>query len=66
MVGWLIGLGASTAVFVQLPHLIDGLGESPPWMPGVRIGIGVLLIAFALGVWVTRKRTAVRRPFSMG
>ena len=25
-------------------------------MPGVRIGIGVLLIALALGVWVTRKR----------
>ena len=57
MVGWLLGLAASTAVFVQLPHLIDSLGESPPWMPWLRIGIGVLLIAFALGVWMTRKRT---------
>ena len=26
-------------------------------MPWLRIGIGVLLIAFALGVWMTRKRT---------
>jgi threonine/homoserine/homoserine lactone efflux protein len=58
MVGWLVGLAASTAVFVELPHLIDGLGESPPWMPWLRIGIGVLLIAFALAVWARRKRTS--------
>ncbi len=30
MVGWLIGLAALTAVFVQVPHLIDGLDAINP------------------------------------
>jgi threonine/homoserine/homoserine lactone efflux protein len=57
MTGWLVGLLVLTALFVQVPHVIDGLGGSPPWMPLVRIGIGVLLIALAVGRWMTRKRT---------
>jgi threonine/homoserine/homoserine lactone efflux protein len=57
MTGWLVGLLALTALFVQVPHVIDGLGGSPPWMPLVRIGIGILLIALAVGRWMTRKRT---------
>lgn len=57
MTGWLVGLAATTAVFVALPHLIDGLGETPPWMPWVRIGIGLLLVIAGIGAWVTRKRT---------
>jgi Sap, sulfolipid-1-addressing protein len=57
MAGWLAGLAAVTAVFVQVPHLIDGLGESPSWAPLARIGIGVLLIALAIGRWVSRNGT---------
>lgn len=57
MAGWLVGLAALTAVFVQVPHLIDGLGEATPWAPWVRIAIGVLLIVLAVGRWVTRNRT---------
>ncbi len=57
MAGWLIGLAALTVVFVAVPHLVDGLGESPPWMPLVRIAIGALLIVAAIGRWVTRSRT---------
>lgn len=57
MSGWLAGLAVLTVVFVQVPHLIDGFGrESPPWAPWVRIALGVLLIALAVGRWVTRKR----------
>jgi threonine/homoserine/homoserine lactone efflux protein len=56
MAGWLLALLVITAIFVQLPHLIDGLGETPPWMPWVRIGIGVLLVAAAIGRWLTRRR----------
>ena len=57
MAGWLIGLAALTVVFVAVPHLVDGLGESPPWMPWVRIAIGALLTVAAVGRWVTRRRT---------
>ena len=57
MAGWLIALAVSTALFVQVPNLVDGLGESPPWAPWLRIGIGVLLVFAAIGRWVTRKRT---------
>ena len=58
MAGWLVGLAALTTIFVQVPHLIDGIGrESPPWAPWLRIAIGVLLIALAAGRWLTRDRT---------
>ncbi|WP_123026827.1 GAP family protein [Mycolicibacterium stellerae] len=57
MAGWLAGLAVLTIVFVQLPHRVDGLGrESPTWAPWVRIAVGVLLVALAVGRWVTRKR----------
>jgi Sap, sulfolipid-1-addressing protein len=57
MAGWLAGLALLTVVFVQVPHLVDGLGrESPTWAPWVRIAVGVLLIALAVGRWMTRKR----------
>jgi hypothetical protein len=57
MAGWLAGLAVLTVVFVQVPHLIDGFGQqSPPWAPWVRTGLGVLLIALAVGRWATRKR----------
>ena len=62
LAGWLVGLAALTVVFVQVPHLVDGLGqESPSWAPWVRIAIGVLLIVAAAGRWATRNR-ATRPP----
>lgn len=57
MAGWLIALAVTTAVFVRVPDLIDGFHESPPWAPWLRIGIGVLLIVFGVGRWLTRKRS---------
>ena len=57
MAGWLTGLAASTAIFVAIPNLVEGLSESPPWMPWVRIAIGALLIIAAVGRWLTRSRT---------
>jgi threonine/homoserine/homoserine lactone efflux protein len=56
MAGWLIGLAGSTAVFVAVPHLIDGLDRSPSWAPWVRIAIGAVSILLAVGRWVTRHR----------
>jgi threonine/homoserine/homoserine lactone efflux protein len=53
----------STALFVALPHLVDGLGDSPPWMAWVRIGIGLLLVVAAVARWMTRSRTAAPPAF---
>src|SRR5689334_13007465 len=55
MFGWLAGLAATTAVFVQLPRLLDGLNRpAPTWAAWVRIAAGVALLAFAVWRWLTR------------
>jgi hypothetical protein len=55
--GWLCGLAATTAVFVQLPRLLDGFNRpAPAWAAWVRIAVGVALVAFAGWRWVTRHR----------
>ncbi|HXO52566.1 MAG TPA: GAP family protein, partial [Mycobacterium sp.] len=53
--GWLLGLAATTAVFVQLPRLLDGLNRpAPAWAAWVRIAIGIALVALGVWRWVTR------------
>jgi threonine/homoserine/homoserine lactone efflux protein len=55
MFGWLVGLAATTAVFVQLPRLLDGLNRpAPTWAAWVRIAVGVALVAFGVWRWLTR------------
>jgi threonine/homoserine/homoserine lactone efflux protein len=55
--GWLLGLAATTAVFVQLPRLLDGLYRpAPTWAAWVRIAVGIALVAFGVWRWVTRHR----------
>ena len=62
MSGWLFGLGATTAVFVQVPRLVDGLNRpAPAWAAWVRIGAGVLLLALGVWRWLTR-RQVTRQP----
>ncbi len=60
--GWLLGLAAVTAVFVQVPRLVDGLdGSGPSWTGWLRIGIGVVLTGFGVRRWLTRSN-AVHEP----
>jgi threonine/homoserine/homoserine lactone efflux protein len=60
--GWLLGLAATTAVFVQLPRLLDGLNRpAPTWAAWVRIAVGLALLAFGVWRWVTRHR-ATKEP----
>jgi threonine/homoserine/homoserine lactone efflux protein len=57
LAGWLVGLAATTTVFVQLPRLLDGLSRpAPTWAGWVRIGVGVALVAFGVWRWLTRHR----------
>jgi threonine/homoserine/homoserine lactone efflux protein len=57
MAGWLLGLAATTAVFVQVPRLLDGLNRpAPTWAAWIRIAVGIALIAFGGWRWLTRHR----------
>jgi Sap, sulfolipid-1-addressing protein len=57
LAGWLVGLVAITAVFVAVPKLFSGAGGPPsPAGAWVRIGIGVVLLAFGGWRWVTRHK----------
>ena len=57
LAGWLVGLAATTAVFVQLPRLLDGLNRpAPTWAAWVRIAVGIALVALGGWRWLTRHR----------
>jgi threonine/homoserine/homoserine lactone efflux protein len=59
LAGWLLGLAALTAIFVEISSLAGGLREKPPsWASWLRIVVGALLIVFGLYRWFTRKRSA--------
>ena len=59
--GWLLGLAATTAVFVQLPRLLEGLNRpAPTWAAWVRIAVGLALVAFAIWRWLTRHRVTTQ------
>jgi hypothetical protein len=59
--GWLLGLAATTAVFVQLPRLLDGLSRpAPTWAAWVRIAAGIALLALGGWRWATRHRVTTQ------
>jgi threonine/homoserine/homoserine lactone efflux protein len=59
--GWLLGLAATTAVFVQLPRLLDGLSRpAPTWAAWVRIAAGIALLALGGWRWATRHRVTAQ------
>lgn len=61
-IGWLLGLGASTAVFLGLPGVFGDTGAEPGTVASyARIGIGVALVVAGVVRWLTRRRAA-RRP----
>lgn len=58
LAGWLVGLAALTALFVELSNLIGGIGDKPPgWASWLRIVVGVALVVFGGYRWATRKKS---------
>lgn len=58
LAGWLVGLAALAAIFVEVSDLLGGLRDKPPsWASWLRIAIGAALIAFGIYRWLTRKRS---------
>jgi threonine/homoserine/homoserine lactone efflux protein len=57
--GWLVGLAALTAIFVEVSNLMGGLGDKPPsWASWLRVVIGAALIVVGVYRWMTRERSA--------
>jgi sulfite exporter TauE/SafE len=58
LAGWLIGLFALTAIFLEVSSLAGGLRDKPPgWASWARVVIGALLLVFGLYRWFTRKKS---------
>ncbi len=56
--GWVLGLAALTAIFVEVSNLMGGVGDKPPgWASWLRVVIGAALIVFGVFRWLTRKRS---------
>jgi threonine/homoserine/homoserine lactone efflux protein len=63
LAGWVLGLTALTAAFVELSDLVGGdlvgggRNSPPPWASWLRIVVGAALIAFGVWRWLTRHRS---------
>ena len=56
LAGWLIGLAALTAIFLELSNLVGGIGTKPPsWASWLRIVVGSALIVFGAYRFAKRK-----------
>lgn len=50
--GWLGGVAAATGVFVLLADVVGSGGESPTWLPWVRILVGAVLLVYGVNEWI--------------
>jgi len=55
LLGWLVGIGVSTGVFVLLAEVVDQTQETPTWAAWLRIVAGVALVAYGARTWFGRK-----------
>ena len=58
LAGWLVGLFALTAIFVEVADLLGDLDKAPRWAAWLRIVVGAALIVFGTFRWLTRHRSA--------
>jgi len=58
LAGWILGLAALTAIFVEVSSLLGGLDKKPTWASWLRIVIGIALIVFGVFKWLRRRRSA--------
>jgi threonine/homoserine/homoserine lactone efflux protein len=58
LIGWLLGLAALTAIFLEVSDLLGDFDKPPPWASWLRIAVGAALIVFGIYRWAMRKRSA--------
>jgi threonine/homoserine/homoserine lactone efflux protein len=55
--GWVVGIGAATAIFLGISNALDGMNSQPAWAPYVRLVAGGALIVFGAYRWFSRHRS---------
>jgi threonine/homoserine/homoserine lactone efflux protein len=58
LAGWLFGLAALTAIFVEVSNVLGDLSRPPGWASWLRIVVGAALIVFGIYRLLARKRSA--------
>lgn len=58
LAGWIFGLAAVTAIFVEVSSLLGGLDKAPTWASWLRVVLGTALVVFGVTRWLTRHRSA--------
>jgi len=59
LAGWLVGLAALTAIFVEVSNLMGGVRDKPPgWASWLRVVIGAALVVFGVYRWLRRNRSS--------
>lgn len=61
MAGWLVGLGALTAIFVAVSGALGGFDKPPGWASWLRIVIGTALVVFGV-VRFARRESSPHQP----
>jgi threonine/homoserine/homoserine lactone efflux protein len=58
LAGWVLGLGALTAIFIEVSGLLGPLNKPPSWASWLRIVVGAALIVFGVYRWLMRGRSS--------
>jgi threonine/homoserine/homoserine lactone efflux protein len=61
MAGWLLGLGALTAIFVAVSGALGGFEKPPSWASWLRIVVGAALIVFGV-IRFARRHSSAHQP----
>jgi Sap, sulfolipid-1-addressing protein len=54
LVGWVLGIGGATGVFIGLATVLEAFDEPPSWASWARIALGAVLLAWGARLWLTR------------
>lgn len=56
--GWALGVATGVTVSLLLADLLGGLGSTPAWTTWARVVLGIVLVAYAVKLWLTRAEAA--------
>jgi threonine/homoserine/homoserine lactone efflux protein len=57
LAGWIVGIGAATAIFLGVSNALDGMNSQPAWAPYVRLVAGGALIVLGAYRWLSRHKS---------